>query len=76
MVPIIKDVAKRAKVSVSTVSNVINNKESVAEDLRTRVLEVIEELKYRPNRFAQGLHRKKTFKTNFVRIIGLSMPHY
>jgi len=76
MTSTIKDVAKRAKVSVSTVSNVINNKESVTKGLKKRVLEAVEELKYRPNRFAQGLPRKRTFKSNFVRIIGLSMPHY
>jgi len=50
MIPTIKDFAKRAKVSVFTVSNVINNKESVTKGLKKRVLEVIEELRYRPNR--------------------------
>lgn len=72
----ITDVAKRAGVSVSTVSNVINNKTSVSKDLRARVLKAVEELKYQPNRFARGLPRRKRSKDSFVTIIGLSIPHY
>jgi LacI family transcriptional regulator len=42
----IKDVARRAGVSVGTVSNVINRPSLVSVDIRTRVTQVIEELGY------------------------------
>ncbi|MFJ6633646.1 LacI family DNA-binding transcriptional regulator [Streptomyces sp. NPDC091376] len=42
----IKDVARQAKVSVGTVSNVINRPDMVAEETRERVLAVIERLGY------------------------------
>ena len=45
----IKDVAAAAGVSVSTVSNIINNKSSVNIDLYNRVMQVMKELHYRPN---------------------------
>ncbi len=76
MKPTIKDVAKKAGVSISTVSNVISYKNIVSENLKRRVFKSIEELKYEPNRLAQGLPRKKRPQNNFVTVIGLSMPHY
>ncbi|MBZ0296588.1 MAG: LacI family transcriptional regulator [Anaerolineae bacterium] len=51
----IRDVAKKAGVSYQTVSRVINNNESVAEDTRLRVQKVMDALGYRPNRVAQML---------------------
>ncbi len=53
--PTIHDVAKRAQVSVSTVSNVLTGKRPVAEATRRRVLEIVQEIGFRPNRLAQGL---------------------
>ena len=51
-----KDVARKAGVSRSVVSYVINNgPREVAEETRKRVLNVIKELGYQPNKFAQGL---------------------
>jgi len=51
-----KDVAKHAGVSSAVVSYVINNgPRIVAEETRQRVLTAIEELGYRPNKFAQSL---------------------
>lgn len=51
-----EDVAKKAGVSRSIVSYVINNgPRAVATETRQRVLEAIEELDYRPNRHAQML---------------------
>jgi DNA-binding LacI/PurR family transcriptional regulator len=49
------DVARVAGVSQQTVSRVINGKARVSEATRARVLQVIEELGYRPNRLAQAL---------------------
>jgi DNA-binding LacI/PurR family transcriptional regulator len=42
------DVAQRAGVSIATVSRVINNSRMVSEQKRTRILEVMRELGYRP----------------------------
>lgn len=51
----IHDVARRAQVSVSTVSNVLTGNRPVAEETRTRVLQIVAETGYRPNRLARGL---------------------
>jgi DNA-binding LacI/PurR family transcriptional regulator len=59
----IRDVARVAGVSRQTVSRVINKHPSLRPETRDRVLAVIEELKYRPNRAARALgsHRSHTF---------------
>lgn len=63
----ISDVAKKAKVSKSTVSRIMNgNYEQNTEETVTRVLKVIEELDYRPNALARSL---KLTKTNVIGII-------
>ena len=56
----IYDVAKEAKVSMATVSRVVNNNPNVKEDTRLRVQEVIKKLRYTPNAVARGLASKKT----------------
>ncbi|MHB1650946.1 MAG: LacI family DNA-binding transcriptional regulator [Desulfitobacteriaceae bacterium] len=56
----IKDVAKRARVSVSTVSRVLNGTAQVNEETRQKVLQTVETLNYRPNLVAQSLRRKKS----------------
>jgi LacI family transcriptional regulator len=48
-------VAGRARVSRATVSRVLNNRAHVRNAVRTRVMQAIEELKYRPNLIARGL---------------------
>ncbi|MWV43852.1 LacI family DNA-binding transcriptional regulator [Paenibacillus sp. HJL G12] len=68
MKPTIRDVAKMAEVSISTVSRVMNSPESVIESKRARVLEAIEKLQYQPNSFARGLIYKKSFT------LGLLIP--
>lgn len=52
-----KDVAKLAGVSISTVSRVINKSIPVDEDTRRRVEEAIRKLDYRPNLLARGLRQ-------------------
>jgi len=70
----IKDVAKLAGVSVSTVSNIINNKTSVSEELYQKVIKAMEELDYHPNFLAINLRRKKI---GFIGIIASSLAgHY
>ena len=56
----IHDVAKAAKVSIATVSRVINNNYPVHKDTRSRVEKVIEELGYMPNEIARSLILKTT----------------
>lgn len=51
------DVAERADVSVTTVSNVVNNPASVAAGTRRRVEQVMADLGYVPNEHARALRR-------------------
>lgn len=56
----IYDVARRANVSIKTVSKVINNRPEVSRATRARVLEVVEALAYRPNQLARGLASQRS----------------
>lgn len=60
MTSTIKDVAKMADVSISTVSRVINDSKPVSPEARRRVLHAIEVLDYRPNEIARSLVTKKS----------------
>lgn len=62
----IYDVAGAARVSLATVSRVLNNPEKVKQETRERVLRVIEELGYRPNAIARGLASRKTTTVGVV----------
>lgn len=53
----IVEVARRARVSASTVSHVINGTRYVAEGTRERVLAAIDAMGYRPNALARSLRR-------------------
>jgi len=57
--PTIRDVAREAGVSVSTVSLVINGRQSIKMETRFRVLKAIQELGYVPNQSARALVTKK-----------------
>lgn len=56
----IKDVAKKAKLSVATVSRVMRGKEHVSEKAKQQVQTAIDELKYQPNVIARHLRERKT----------------
>ncbi len=56
----IYDVAGAAKVSLATVSRVMNNPEKVNPETRDRVLKVIKELGYKPNAIARGLASRRS----------------
>jgi len=62
----IRDVAKRAQVSVGTVSRVLNNHPKVGPAIRGVVLEAIEELQFRPNTIARALSTSKTHTLGFL----------
>ena len=56
----IRDVARRANVSISTVSRVLNAPSKVREDKRIKVREAIQALGFSPNQMARGLQKMKT----------------
>ena len=67
---IMKDIAREAKVSIQTVSNVINNRESqISEKTRKIILELVEKFDYKPSRIARSLRSGNT------KTIGLVVPH-
>ena len=61
----IVEVARRAGVSISTVSTVLNNKRYVSPELVRRVEEAARELSYQPNPIASSM------KSNRTRTIGV-----
>jgi DNA-binding LacI/PurR family transcriptional regulator len=65
----IRHVSNRAGVSVGTVSNVLNAPHLVATGTRTKVLEAIAALDYRPSRSARSLQAQRT------RLIGYRLPN-
>ncbi len=67
--PTIKDVARIAGVSISTVSRVINNKGGVSKQLEDRIREAIKGLKYKPNIVARAL------KSRATKTLGLIIPN-
>ncbi len=56
----IRDVAKRAGVSVTAVSYALNNTGTISEETRQHILKVAEELNYHPNAFARNLKRRRS----------------
>lgn len=64
--PTIKDVARKAGLSLSTVSLVLNRRNNVSEETRNKVLKVIEELNYHPHRGAKGLASKLSGNIGFI----------
>lgn len=62
----IKDVAKKAGVSVCTVSRTIAGKGYIKQETRERITKVVEELGYAPNKTAVGL---KTGQSNLLALV-------
>lgn len=57
----LKEVARRAGVSASTVSRVLSKKLHVDEKTEQRVMRAIEELNYHPNPLARALREKRSY---------------
>jgi DNA-binding LacI/PurR family transcriptional regulator len=55
-----KEIARLAKVSLGTVSNVLSGSPTVKDALRDRVMAAVASLEYQPNQLARGLRRDKT----------------
>lgn len=66
--PTMHDVARRANVSLSTVSYAINGTRPISEETRQRIFAAMEELGYRPHALARGLASKRS------RILALLFP--
>ncbi|TWI69807.1 LacI family transcriptional regulator [Pseudoduganella lurida] len=58
--PTIRDVARMASVAPMTASRALNNPQAVSDEIRQRVLEVVERIGYVPNMLAGGLASKKS----------------
>lgn len=68
MKPTIKDVAKKADVSIATVSRILNKLGGYSSGTEEKVNKVIKEMNYEPNAVARGLVSRKT------RTIGVLHP--
>ncbi len=62
----IRDVAREAGVSVSTVSRVFSNKGAVSDELREKVLQASKGLGYSPNSAARSLRNGRTLMVGLV----------
>ncbi|HOU14364.1 MAG TPA: ADP-ribosylglycohydrolase family protein [Anaerolineae bacterium] len=54
----LEDIANQVGVSVATVSQALSGKGRMAESTRARILQVVEELAYQPDQYAQNLARR------------------
>lgn len=66
--PTIKDVAKVANVSVTTVSRVLNNRGYISDSTKQKVYDAMKQLNYQPNEIARSLYRRKS------NILGMIVP--
>jgi len=64
--PTLREIARRAGVSVSTVSRVLNDRPGISPDTRAKVLAVARELRFTPNVAAQSLVTKRTRNIGLV----------
>jgi LacI family transcriptional regulator len=71
----IRDVARAANVSISTVSHVLSGKRPTSGATRRRVEDVIERLGYRPNRVAQSLVWRRPFALGLI-IPDITNPYF
>jgi len=66
----IKDIAKRLKISASTVSRALRDLPDVKPETMAKVKELANELNYQPNPIAQGLVKKRSYN------IGVIIPDF
>lgn len=71
-----KDIAKKAGVSVTTISKIFNNRDmNISEATKQRVYEIAEELNYVPNSVAKSLRMKTSYMIGVV-LDDISDPFY
>jgi LacI family transcriptional regulator len=66
----LKDIAKRAELSINTVSRAFRGSGYVSEDAREKVMRIAGELGYRPNRAARSLRFRKNFEIAVISFLG------
>jgi LacI family transcriptional regulator len=71
----IKDIARMAKVSHTTVSRALNNKSRIKNETKEKILDIARALKYRPNFIARSLVMRRT-KTLGLVITTIANPFY
>ncbi len=71
----IKDVAREAEVSVSTVSKIINNTKRFSTAVELRVKSAVEKLEFKPNPHARSVSTGKTHALGVV-ILDIANPYY
>lgn len=64
----VKEIAKRANVSIGTVDRVIHNRGRVSPETKIKIKKIIKEINYKPNIFAKNLSLGKTYR------FGVFMP--
>jgi DNA-binding LacI/PurR family transcriptional regulator len=64
----LRDVAREAKVSVATVSMVLNDNPRISRATHLRISRIIEKLGYQPNRLAQSL------SSRYTRVLAVMLP--
>mgnify|MGYP000564595948 CR=1 FL=1 len=64
----LRDVAKEAKVSVATVSMVLNDNPRISRATQLRISRIIEKMGYQPNRLAQSL------SSRYTRVLAIMLP--
>ena len=57
----VKEIARRANVSIATVDRVIHNRTGVSEKTKNRINKIIGDLNYQPNLLARPLASRKVF---------------
>lgn len=68
MTPTIKQIAKKANVSIATVSRALNNDVRVTEITREKIVRISKDLNYKPNLVARNFVKKTSYA------IGLILP--
>jgi LacI family transcriptional regulator len=58
----VKEIARRANVSIATVDRVLHNRKGVSKQTKEKILSIIEELNYEPNLLAQRLASRKILR--------------
>jgi LacI family transcriptional regulator len=71
----IKDIARMANVSHTTISRALNNKSRIKNETKEKILTIARELNYQPNFIARSLVMKKT-KTLGLVITNIANPFY
>ena len=71
----IYDIAKKAGMSISTVSRVLNHKTNVTPTTRKKIEAILKEYNYSPNAIARGLV-SNSMETIAVVTVDIRVPHY